>query len=125
MGLAVRDHVAAGRPDSGRRERAADAVAEYHATAFRSPSFPDPYIPAGLVDEIAASFLLPDGPHLRVFLAEVRRTVDPVYEWDPVPRVIGVKDLRGPLRVEPLLDLISERAQAVRDQEAAHPGSRP
>ena len=121
-GLAVRDHVAAGRPDRGRRERAADAVAGYHADALRRGDlFPDPFIPGDLADEIAAGLLLPDGPHLRVFVAEVQRTVEPGYEWSPVPRAIRLKDLRGPMPVEPLLDLISKQAQAELDRMAGLP----
>ena len=31
------------------------------------------------------AFLLPDGPRLRRFVAEVRRTVDQNYAWYPLP----------------------------------------
>jgi hypothetical protein len=125
--LALRDHIAAGRPDTERYSRAA-AVHEYRKAASGPPGYclPDPLTPRDLVPELATGFLLEDGPGLRRFVDEVRRTVEPSYEWDPFPRrfLLGERH-RGPS--EPLASLVHDRAEAqlAKTVPAAGPGGAP
>jgi hypothetical protein len=85
--LALRDHLAAGRPDQQRRDRAAQAVTRHRRAAWHDPGqfVLDPRVPDHLVPDVAAGYLLEDGPGLREFLSEVQRTVEPRYKWLPRP----------------------------------------
>jgi hypothetical protein len=114
VGLAVRDHVAAGRPDKEQRELVARAVREYRHTALIAGRFAGPPTPDHLAGALAATYLLTDGPGLRSFLAELRRTVEPRYAWSPYPRNFLWDDLKGAGRCDPLVDLINDRVQAER-----------
>jgi hypothetical protein len=114
MDLAVRDHVAAGRPDKEQRELVARAVLEYRHTTWIAASLAGPATPDHLADALAATYLLADGPGLRRFLAELRRTVEPRYLWSPYPRNFLRNDLEGAGRCDPLVDLINGHVQAER-----------
>jgi hypothetical protein len=112
MGLAARDHLAAGRPDPERRELLARQLAEYRRTVFlTSGEFADPYTPERFVHGLAATYLRLDGPTLGVFLAEVRRTVEPRYEWLPYPKKFLLDDLQGSGPYDPLVDLIQDHVK--------------
>lgn len=96
MGLAIRDHIAAGRPDPEQRELVADRLREYRRTVVTTTyGLPDPFTPDHFVDELAVTYLLHDGPSLRIFLAELRRTVESRYKWFPYPKKFLMDDLNG------------------------------
>jgi hypothetical protein len=110
--LALRDHIAARRPDGQRRARATDAVFEYRSKASGPPDYklPDPLVPDHLLPEIAAGYLLEDGPGLCKFLADVRQTVEPRFQWSPYPLKLRIED-RDQMPDDPLVKLIHGRAR--------------
>lgn len=112
MDLAQRDHIAAGRPDTARRGSLADAVREYRRAS--DEPVPDPYMPGNLAAELACTYLRTDGPSLRIFLDEVRRTVERRYKWFPYPKKFLADDLHGAGPVDPLAALINDRVRAER-----------
>jgi hypothetical protein len=114
MGQAVRDHVAAGRPDKEQRKVVARAVVEYRHTTWIPACLAGPATPDHLADALADTYLLTDGPSLQTFLAELRRTVEPRYRWSPYPANYLRDDLEGVGRYDPLVDLINDHVQAAR-----------
>jgi hypothetical protein len=105
--LALRDHIAAGRPNQERRAQIAAEVFRYRRSALNAGVSRNPFIPRHLVLELMDTYLLFDGPSLRIFLDEVRRTVEPGYKWFPYPK----ESLTGNGPYEPLVDMIYGRAR--------------
>jgi hypothetical protein len=94
--LALGDHLAARRPD---RAAMKAAMARVPANARSTTMLWDGQDAAQ--ERIRAAFLLPDGPGIRRFVAEVRRTVYPVYQWYPLPT--------GRRRFEPLVQWVLDQ----------------
>lgn len=108
MDLALRDHIAAGRPNEAYREHLVKAVYMHRAAAWTSPGqFVDAFeTPRHLAAALIDTYLLLDGPNLRLFLAELRRTVESRYEWIPFPRRFLLDDLHGTGSCDLLVELI-------------------
>jgi hypothetical protein len=110
--LAVSDHVMAGRPDKAGRAVASGQIVEFRSKAYFSTGrLADPDIPKDMLARLAATYLLEDGPNLRVFVGEVQRTVEPSYQWRPYPRGAwrsGRED--GPY--DPLVEWVQECIEA-------------
>jgi hypothetical protein len=114
VNLALRDHLAAGRPDGERRDRAAALVIEYRRKAMAAGTpLPDPLTPRHLLSGIAAGFLLEDGPSLQKFLSDMRRTVEHRYEWDPFPAKVRFEEPEQ-RPADPLAGLLHDWAAARR-----------
>jgi hypothetical protein len=117
MGMAVRDHVAAGRPDTARRTAAEDQIVQHRrAVIIATGQLTAPPIPEHLLTGLAETYLLEEGPCLRVFVDEVQRTVEPSYKWNPYPEA-GLRPGRVDSPLDPLVQLVQDRAEA--DQASA------
>ncbi|MGO4649702.1 hypothetical protein AB4305_32945 [Nocardia sp. 2YAB30] len=110
--LALKDHIQLGHPRLEDRQNAANAIYEYRRTTGIFEN-----IPIELARALAATYLLLDGPNLRKFLNELRRTVEPRYKWNPLPRRFLSGDLLGNDEFDPLVDWVQEQIH-----ERLHPG---
>ncbi|WP_227999770.1 TniQ family protein [Nocardia australiensis] len=109
---ALRDQLQAGRPHPEHRLQAATAIGEYRRTIdMWGP------IPLDLARALMVTYLLLDGPHLRTFLDELRRTVEPRYRWDPIPAKPVRADLLGAEKFDPLVQWVQDEIH-----DRLHPG---
>ncbi|WP_280470596.1 hypothetical protein [Nocardia farcinica] len=102
--LLLTDHLQAGRPAYEQRRAAVTAIHEYR----RANPEPLGHLPDHLISALQATYLLPDGPNLRRFMAELHRTVDPTCRWNPYPEKYRRRDLLDGAIFDPLIEWVQD-----------------
>lgn len=111
--LALQDHLEADRPRLEDRRSLANTIYQYRRTT--GPSWEE--MPRSQARALLSTYLLLDGPNLRKFLDELRRTVESRYRWNPFPHKPLGADLLGNGKYDPLVAWIQNQIN-----EHLHPG---